>query len=111
MKITLTCNNIRYNKIMITSQQQLPTIIMDKSNPTMREELIIISITSLTITLTPRHIVTSNKKKKNNNWQFGKTRINKLTIASIRICATTLNIVITNIIVAKLLQDLKWFIW
>ena len=50
---------------MMTPQQQLPTTIMDKSNPTtMREELIIISITNLTITPTPRHIMTSNENCK-----------------------------------------------
>ena len=65
---TSICSIKSWNKIMMTPQQQLPTIIMDKSNPTtMREELIIISIRSLTITPTPRHIITSNencKKKK-----------------------------------------------
>ena len=62
MKITLNCNNIRWNKMMMTPQQQLPTIIMDKSNPiTMRKELIIITITNSTMTPTPRHIVTSNE--------------------------------------------------
>ena len=55
--------------------------------------------------------IVKKKKKNNNNWQFSKTRINKLTIASIRICTTILNIVIANIIVVKLLHDLKWFNW
>ena len=94
---------------MLTQQQQL-LLTTDKSSPTTitKDKLIIVPITSFTTTLTGNSIMTPNGNGKNiaiDN--LVKTLISRLTKIPIEAHTTTLNIIIANMVFARLVNDLK----
>ena len=90
---------------MLTQQQQLLLTTDKTTTTTTKDKLIIVPITSFTTTLTENSIITPNGNGKNIAiGNLVKTRIKRLTAIAIK---TTLNIIIANIVFAKLVHDLK----